>query len=160
AYDEPITDQTPLLPGDSYTINRRIRVPAALQPGDRELIVRADVNNQQAENDDTNNEMAAPIRISAPDLIVTDSTAPASAAPRGPFPVSWTVKNIGTVPAYGDWSDQVIFSWLTILSQPTGDNTPLAPGASYTINTTATVPTWWGGGSFTIRVHADGNGDQ
>src|SRR5262249_3490353 len=158
-------DQTPLAPGDSYTISRKVTVPAAMEPtSSDQLLIRTDVNNQQPENDDSNNELAVPITVSAPDLVVTDFQAPSSGVPGQPFQVSWTVKNQGSVTAYGDWNDYVYISsnsqyyyyGSAILTQPTGDKTPLAPGESYTVTTNVTVPSYYSGGRYYLFLYADG----
>src|SRR5262249_20909086 len=76
--NEPITDQTPLLAGTSYTVSRQVTLPAN-SAGHRYLLFITDVNNDQGEVNEANNLRAVAIDVLAPDLAVTDSTSPADA---------------------------------------------------------------------------------
>lgn len=85
---------------------------------------------------------------SRPDLRALSLTAPASTNAGVSFPVSWTVDNVGpvTTGATGG-TDVVYFSVDNILDASDGlgirtqsNPSPLVPGASRTINSTATIP--------------------
>ncbi len=83
-----------------------------------------------------------------PDLRAVSFTAPASTAPTVSFAVSWTVDNIGLVSTgTNGGTDLVYFSiddqWNSNTDQQIQSvyaSTPLAPGASRTVNSTATIP--------------------
>ncbi|MBX9255404.1 type I secretion C-terminal target domain-containing protein [Desmonostoc muscorum CCALA 125] len=138
-------ENTPLASGDSYTITQDIDI-SYLGTGDRYLLFVTDAErgwsgNNQGEANETNNVFAQAITIAAPDLLITAANAPTTAALRETISVSWTVKNQGTVSAFGDWYDSIYISddqffdyWdVELTERYTGENTPLAPGDSYTI---------------------------
>ncbi|MBD2415927.1 hypothetical protein FACHB389_31060 [Nostoc calcicola FACHB-389] len=147
-------ENTPLASGASYTITRNISIPFHIATGNRYLLFVADRNKNQGETDETNNVFAQAITVAAPDLVVTAANAPTTAALRETISVSWTVKNQGTVSAFGEWYDRVYISDDqffdyndTYLSSPnTGKNTPLASGASYTITQDIYIPNDVAGG--------------
>jgi parallel beta-helix repeat protein len=85
---------TPLEAGASYTINQDINIQA-VAPGAWFLLVVADGNNGQGESNESNNVLAVPLTLSAPDLAVTALTAPASAVVGERIVVRWTVTNQG-----------------------------------------------------------------
>ncbi|MFN6539116.1 MAG: CARDB domain-containing protein [Nostoc sp. EkiNYC01] len=154
-------ENTPLAPGASYTITQDIYIPFHTATGNRYLLFVADGNKNQGETDETNNVFAQAITINAPDLVVTAANAPTTAALRETISVSWTVKNQGTVSAFGDWDDAVYISNDqffdyndTYLTSPnTGENTPLASGASYTITQDIYIPNdVAGGGRYLLFV--------
>jgi subtilase family serine protease len=160
--------RTPLAAGGSYTDSQNITISSYLGTGDqnipissylgtgdRYLIFATDYysyyyyNNLQGETDETDNTYVLPISLSAPDLIVTEATAPSSGATSSPINVSWTVKNQGDVAALTDWYDTVYLSSDNILGnfndiyvtdQYISSQTPLASDGTYTISRTVTLP--------------------
>ncbi|NCR78336.1 MAG: Na-Ca exchanger/integrin-beta4, partial [Microcystis aeruginosa K13-06] len=142
--------QTPVAVGGSYSKTENITLPNQINfVGDGYLIVRADGNNAQGETNENNNNRAIPIRIDAPDLIVSNATAPASVTVGATISVTWDVKNQGTVAANADWYDRVVIStdqifgnsddtYLTEVWQ--GSFTPLAAGATYSRTLNVTLP--------------------
>ncbi|WP_339379282.1 CARDB domain-containing protein, partial [aff. Roholtiella sp. LEGE 12411] len=143
-----ITTQTPLAAGSNYTINRSINLPNVVV-GNYNLLFKADGNNQQGETDENNNVRAIPINIKAPDLIISDATAPTNGIANGTIDVSWTVTNQGEVQAPADWYDSIYlstdntfsaFSDSFITAQYISTQTPLAAGGNYTINRSITLP--------------------
>ncbi len=96
--------------------------------------------DQQGETDNTNNVRAVPITLTAPDLVVTSAEAPAIVNLGEAIDVTWTVENLGTVPAVASWSDGVYLSRDNKLDASDTDlqfisastELPLAAGASYT----------------------------
>ncbi|MCA2813573.1 MAG: hypothetical protein IM477_13910, partial [Microcystis sp. M090S1] len=142
--------QTPVAVGGSYSKTENITLPNQINfVGNGYLIVRADGNNAQGETNENNNNRAIPIRIDAPDLIVSNATAPASVTVGATISVTWDVKNQGTVAANADWYDRVVIStdqifgnsddtYLTEVWQ--GSFTPLAAGATYSRTLNVTLP--------------------
>jgi len=161
-YDQWIQDQTPLAPGESYTITQTVTIPSTT-PGSRYLLFVADGSNDQGETDETNNILARPISLSAPDLIVTSATAPGSAVLGEQIEVSWTVSNQGDFPASADWYDCVYVSDDPIYGsgdtqvtwEQIQDQTPLAAGESYTITKTVAITGMAPGSRYLLFV-ADG----
>jgi RHS repeat-associated protein len=142
--------QTPVAAGGSYSNNQSITLPNQVTfVGNGYLIVRADGNNVQGETNEINNDRAIPIRIDAPDLIVSNATAPASVTVGATIGVTWEVKNQGSVAANADWYDRVVIStdqvfgnsddtYLTEVWQ--GSFTPLAAAATYSRSLNVTLP--------------------
>jgi subtilase family serine protease len=142
--------QTPVAAGGSYSKTQNITLPNQINfVGNGYLIVRADGNNAQGETNENNNNLATPIRIDAPDLIVSNATAPASVTIGATISVTWDAKNQGTVAANADWYDRVVIStdqifgnsddtYLTEVWQ--GSFTPLAAGATYSRTLNVTLP--------------------
>ncbi|MCA2657680.1 MAG: carboxypeptidase regulatory-like domain-containing protein, partial [Microcystis sp. M049S2] len=142
--------QTPVAVGGSYSKTENITLPNQINfVGNGYLIIRADGNNAQGETNENNNNRAIPIRIDAPDLIVSNATAPASVTVGATISVTWDVKNQGTVAANADWYDRVVIStdqifgnsddtYLTEVWQ--GSFTPLAAGATYSRTLNVTLP--------------------
>ncbi|NCS06775.1 MAG: hypothetical protein GPJ07_09250, partial [Microcystis aeruginosa G13-07] len=142
--------QTPVAAGGSYSKTQNITLPNQINfVGNGYLIVRADGNNAQGETNENNNNLATPIRIDAPDFIVSNATAPASVTIGATISVTWDAKNQGTVAANADWYDRVVIStdqifgnsddtYLTEVWQ--GSFTPLAAGATYSRTLNVTLP--------------------
>lgn len=158
---------TPLKAGDSYTQNLNITIPQGVT-GDRYLLFFTDPGNNQGESNETNNTKAVSIKLGVPDLTVTEVTAPNSAIVGNIVPISWTVTNSSdTYAALNDWYDSVYLSNDATLdsldralsSWWTGDKTPLAPGASYTLTKNLTLPNVSAGDRYLLFV-ADGNKNQ
>jgi RHS repeat-associated protein len=142
--------QTPVAAGGTYSKTQSFSIPNQINfVGNGYLIVRADGNNAQGETNESNNNRAIPIRIDAPDLIVSNATAPASVTVGATIGVTWDVKNQGAVAANADWYDRVVIStdqvfgnsddtYLTEVWQ--GSLTPLAAGATYSRTLNVTLP--------------------
>jgi len=151
----------PLPAGGNYIDTCTVFIPTVAL-GDGYLLFVVDRLNQQGETDETNNVRALPIKIVAPDLVVTEATAPASAIVGQRISISWTVADQGDGPAQAKWYDSV---WLS--TDPFIDDcdalvdvidqaarSPLAAGATYTTARTITVPNV-GVGDFYILLVAD-----
>ncbi|MBX9259219.1 M10 family metallopeptidase C-terminal domain-containing protein [Desmonostoc muscorum CCALA 125] len=156
-------ENTPLASGDSYTITQDIYIPSYAATGNRYLLFVADGGYNQGEADETNNVFAQAISVAAPDLVVTAVNAPTTTGLNQTISVSWTVTNLGTVSAFGDWydgvyiSDDQFFDYNdTYLTSPnTGENTPLASGGSYTIAQDIFIPNTVAGGERYLLFVAD-----
>ena len=101
---------TPLAPAANYTISENVTIPSRLTPGDKYLILRVDYNQNQTETDETNNTIAVPIRLQAPDLRPTDLTAPGNVASDQEVTFTWNVVNEGAHAALGYWGDALYVS--------------------------------------------------
>jgi RHS repeat-associated protein len=143
--------KTPLTSNTSYSDTHTFAIPTDAKPGNRYLLVVADRDNYQGETNENNNVKAIPITINAADLVVSDATAPAVAAPNSSLSVSFTVKNEGQAAIngrYGGWYDRIFLSNDAIwdgsdiyLTQNWRSSSPaLAVDGTYTINTSVTLP--------------------
>ena len=99
-------NDTPLAAGASYTATQNVTLPNTTI-GSRYLLFVADRNNNQGETNETNNLRAVPITLNAPDLVVSNITAPVEALSGQQTEIAWTVTNQGTVDATGSWTDSV-----------------------------------------------------
>ncbi|MEW6157408.1 MAG: CARDB domain-containing protein [Verrucomicrobiota bacterium] len=132
------------------TVNRqrRIILPADLT-GAYFVVIRADaglqVNEDRQEGNNTT-VSAATVQMLSADLVV-DSVMVAPVSIFGAMAdVTFTVRNAGGAPAVTAWHDRVIFSsspnsgGLTLIDEPVGTDSPLAPGASYTRTVRVQIP--------------------
>jgi len=161
-------NQTPLASGDSYTLNRDIRIPNSVAPGDYHLIVSADGSRNQGEADDTNNTFALPFQVTGRDLRVASANTPAAAQLGETIAVSWSIENIGGADATAGWVDQVYVSDNTTLDSsdrllaflPTADQMPLLAGGSYTLSTDVYLPNDISTGDRYLLLVTDGNNEE
>jgi subtilase family serine protease len=144
---QSITTQTPLAAGSNYTINSSINLPNVIA-GNYHLLFRTDRTSQQGETDENNNVKAVPITLKAPDLVVSDLSAPTNGIAGGSITVGWQVTNQGEVEAPTDWYDTIYLSTdnslgvgdIGISSLYISTQTPLAAFSSYSISQTITLP--------------------
>ncbi|WP_162052193.1 CARDB domain-containing protein [Gloeothece verrucosa] len=157
---ESITSQTPLISGNSYTINKNITLPNQAPVGSGYLLFRTDANLAQGETDETNNVKAIPFTVNAPNLGVSSATTPESTSVGANINVSWTVTNSGTIAANADWYDSIYISNDQIFddydqyitSRWAGSNTPVVAGGSYTATQNITIPTTTTGNRYLLFV--------
>lgn len=148
-----------LATGASYTENQTVYL-GQMPVGARYLVFVANSDQTQLETDTSNNSFAVPITLAAPDLVVTDLTAPSSLSPGSTVPVSWTVTNQGTTPT-------VVPSWYDLLTLDSTGSTAqsytvaellethtLQPGESYTVNQNVTIPAV-SGGAYDLTLHTN-----
>ncbi len=171
-------DAYTLAPGVSYTASTTMQLPA-VAPGAYQLLVVPDaIGNRVAELDDTDLR-AVPITLAKADLVVSATTAPASAGVSELVAVAWTVTNQGAGGAsgkyqgccaegyYNKWADVVYLSTDAALSADDvevgrvwrADQTVLAAGGSYAVTTTVQLPAV-AGGAYQLLVVADALGDR
>jgi subtilase family serine protease len=162
----------PLVAGGSYVTNRSETIPQ-VDPGDYYLLFVVDRHDfldtgVQGESDENNNVYALAITIEAPDLQVTDASAPLSAVPGQQVEVSWTVTNIGAVVASADWEDRIYISDFpdydsggrTMIDlQDVATYTPLAAGDSYVVTRNVTIPDVGDGAKY-LHFRVDSNSRQ
>ncbi|MBK7932130.1 MAG: PD40 domain-containing protein [Acidobacteria bacterium] len=158
-----------LAPGESYIASATVKVPRGYN-GSYQIVVYTDIQGVLNEESTTNNKLTRPITINVPplpDLTVSNVQAPEQAFAGGPINVSWQVNNIGNAAAAGDnevlnrpwsWSDRVYLSRDTVLNTSqdrlihtrSSRSTPLAAGASYSLNTFVATTT---GGNYVLLPH-------
>ncbi len=152
-------------PGESYTQDQSITVPAA-DSGNYYLLFATNSDGAQDEATTADNIRAVPITLvgssgKLPDLVVTAATAPTSAEV-GPIDVSWTVKNQGTGKASGFWGDTFYLSKdNTYDSSDTSITTSyhdasLDPGTSQSFDATLYLPSV-AAGNYYLLIVADGS---
>ncbi|HVX60600.1 MAG TPA: CARDB domain-containing protein, partial [Pirellulales bacterium] len=158
--------QRPLPAGASYLQNQSVTL-SNVPIGAGYLLFVANRSNDQSETDGANNAFAVPITVGAPDLAVTAASGPASAivGNNQQLAVSYTVQNVGSVPAHGSWYDALYVS-----DKPTFDNTAtfvahleqnppaLGPGASYSDNFNVPLKTVGAGARYLLFVANAGQG--
>ena len=113
----------PIGPGESYTRTAQITLPDGLS-GTYYFVVTAAANNPPYEfiygNGTDNITVSQPFTIDLtppPDLAVTSVGAPTTAQEGSTIQVGWTVQDVGTGAAGGDWEDEVV---LAPIDQPAG----------------------------------------
>jgi subtilase family serine protease len=164
---ELIGSQTPLAAGASYTISKNVTLPS-FTLGNQYLLFVADRDNYQGEISENNNLSAVAISLTAPDLIVSNASVPASGTVGKSIEVSWTVQNQGTSAAPTDWYDRIYLSNdavfdanadTYITQELISTQTPLAAGAIYSTTRNINLPNFATGNRYLIFV-ADGSGGQ
>ncbi|HVX64219.1 MAG TPA: CARDB domain-containing protein, partial [Pirellulales bacterium] len=140
--------QSPLAAGGSYVQSQNVTLSGA-PVGAGYLLFVANGSNDQSETDASNNVFAVPIVVSAPDLAVTAASAPTSSTVGNnqQLAVSYTVQNVGAVPAHGNWYDALYVSDLptldgsaTFVTRLEQSPPALAAGASYSDNFNVALP--------------------
>ncbi|MCP4712878.1 MAG: hypothetical protein GY869_29985, partial [Planctomycetes bacterium] len=142
-----ISTQSPLAEGDSYEITAEVTL-AMVGPGDWYLLFETNSNRAQGETDVTNNVLARPITLEAPDLEISVPSVPAEIDAGNTVLVSWTVSNIDGAAAVGDWYDGVYLSQDDLLDVDdlvmslvnVADKSPLVAGNDYQISKNLIVP--------------------
>lgn len=150
---------SPLVGHTSYSVTENVYLSQGTA-GERFLLIRTDTYNDQSETNEADNLVALPISLSAPDLIVTNVTAPAATVVNRTISVSYTVKNQGTVAAPADWNDRIYLSddavvdfSDTSLDFPfISSQTPLAADGTYTITRNVTIPNTTTGDRYLLVV--------
>ena len=152
-----------LAPGDTYTVNWSPSINFVTEVGDYYLLIKANRGgfNQLSETDTTDNLYTLPIQVTAPNLIVSDISAPTLVDPSEEIEVSWTVSNIGDVSAPASWEDHLYLSTDETLGG--GDlklgefrgQTPLGANDSYTQTRTVKLPNDRESGNYYLLVKTD-----
>ncbi len=147
-----------LQPGESYTATLTVALPAA-PDSTYQLLVVTDTNNQNNEGPfEDNNKFAGPtIRVTHPDIIVRDLTAPASASAGSEIAVGWNFLNAGSGTAQ-TWQQRIFLSDDQVRSS--NDRmidqyqvtTPLLAGATRAENRNVRLPVDISGAKFLLVV--------
>ena len=154
-----VTRTVPLNAGGVYSQSASIRVPD-LPPGSYYLVFTTDAGGLVGDGNEANNQRTVPVAITAPDLVPTALTAPPSVTTQQTFSVTWGIKNQGTAAASLPWNDRIYLTTtpfccfgvpaIGTVSRPAA----LAPGGSYSLTKTFTVPNV-SAGSYLLYVDAD-----
>jgi YD repeat-containing protein len=171
-----------LSPGAFYSVtNTIVTTSTTTAPGTYTLFVKTDGHGATStgsgtatdsgnlyEGTETNNVAAVSVTLNRPDLSISNLTAGAVVAnPNGSWsiPITYTVTNVGLMPAQPDWYD---VPYLSIDATLDNADAPLvsqrrmsalAPGGSYTFtNTIVTTSTTTAPGTYTLFVKTDGHG--
>ena len=173
------TQNSVLAAGASYTVNASFTTSTATAAGSYTFFVKADGHNASytggtntdtgnlSESNEANNTASATVVLSKPDLTVgplTVGTIVANQNGSWTIPVTYTVKNVGTITAQPGWYDVGYLSTDATLDNTDQSNGylnyqggPLAAGASYTVNASFTTSTSTAAGTYTFFVKADGH---
>ncbi len=154
-----------LAPGESYTVTKSVALPN-VPAGNYFLLLRVDRNGVLHEPNETNNTWTAlPISLRAADLVPGGLSAPASARAGSSISLTWSVSNGSVdVDAHPSWADYVYLSKDATCC--TGDtsltnasrSTVVAPGASYSLTRTVTLPATLTPGGYNLILSVDRNG--
>ncbi len=161
---QPAAGQGAIVPGSSRLRTHSFRLPEGTRAvGRLEIAITTDVFDQLMEENadgtgEANNTVQAQLQIAPapyPDLVVTNISLPATGRPGQSVPLVWTIRNAGSVPATGPWSDHVFLS-----SDPTIGNDQfltsvfftgsLAAGQSITRTQQVTLPGFGTGQRFAV----------
>ena len=139
--------------GESYRATNTVMLPN-WPTGMVYLVLRTDRDEIIEEDNESNNDLAVAINLTAPDLVPLSITAPASAAPGDDIQVDLAVTNAGNGTAFGEgfWSDCLYLSSNT--TWDAGDHLldefgachwrdqPVTNGHTYSWTDTYSLPTW------------------
>ncbi len=142
---------SPLVPDATYmrTVPVNLPLTPAQTDGTYYVLVRTDVAAVLPESNEGNNDAAGNsvelTRPAQPDLVITMIVPPSAYAAGESVPVSWTVRNQGSAPAEGSWTETLFGSSDTNLGndlfiESFSVSGPLNPGESITRNESMTVP--------------------
>ena len=109
---------TPLDIGETYDLTQTVTIPNSAATGNRFLLFWTDRFNRQGESSDSDNTLAIPIELVAPNLEVSTTQVtdindnPISQAVAGEtIKLGWTIENTGTVATTSSfWQDYVYLS--------------------------------------------------
>jgi subtilase family serine protease len=147
-------------------VTQTYSVPNTYAAGAYSVIVKADAYNYVAESSETDNTAALAITLpERPNLVLSSLslTGAVTINQNGTYnvPVSYTVTNTGTSTAKAEWYDFGYISTDGVLDASdvnignTYRSTDLAPGASYTVTQTYSVPNTYAAGAYSVIVKAD-----
>jgi hypothetical protein len=158
----------PLNAKSTYSLDAFFSVPYISSAGQYYLIFSADSFGEQAETDESNNDLALPINLdlNGPDLQLLSASAPTSASLGSPITVSWTVKNQGVAAASNNWWDAIYLSIDAILDENDvyanqyANDAHLAADSSYSRSLTFSIPSISTAGQYYILFSTDDYGQQ
>ncbi len=150
--------------GGTRARTNTVRLPDGLTAvGSLEITLTTDAFDQLTEENPagtakTNNQARLQLQISPapyPDLIVTSLSLPATGRPGEGVPLIWTVRNVGSVPATGPWTDQLFLSSDSLAGNDqflasAFFSGSLAPGQSLTRTQQVTLPAFGTGNRFAV----------
>jgi hypothetical protein len=107
--DSSWRNNSELIPGGNYSLTSNIWLSGDTKLGDRYLLFVTDRYDNQQESDETNNLLAIPINLTAPDvdLVISNATAQVTPVFGEEIQVSWTATNQGSDSTITQWTDRV-----------------------------------------------------
>jgi subtilisin family serine protease/uncharacterized membrane protein len=148
-----------LAPGATLASSVSLSIPAGVPPGQYILVAKADADDVLFEDQEGNNTRARLLSV-GPDLTISMLTVPTTGTPGTPITVSHTVKNQGGGSASASslrffWSnDSNLDAGDTLLTSQ--DVSALGPNVSVSGETTLTIPSGLGLGTYYVIGEADG----
>ena len=155
-----------LAPSGVSSESTSLYLPSKTTTGNYYLLYKADGSGSERESNENNNVVAKAITITAPDLVIVDTTAPTSAAIGTELKFTYEVKNQGNGNA-GTSKTGFSLSRDTILGNDDDisigyDSVPipsLAPSATFSKSISWTIDTTIAAGKYYLMFKADGLGD-
>jgi PKD repeat protein len=148
--------------GTGYTQTGLAAVPA-WAPGHYWLLLRANDGGFIVESDTSNNTLALPVSLSAPDLVPVSIQAPQGVPSDAWIQVVYAVTNQGNAPALGSWWDTFYLSTNAVwdatacsLTDSYEDGPVTAPGG-YSATNSFWLP-GWPAGTYYLIVQTDSYG--
>ncbi|MBW4678458.1 MAG: S8 family serine peptidase [Desmonostoc geniculatum HA4340-LM1] len=151
-----------LKPGYYSSESYYVSISSSTTNGNYYLLFKADANNELTETNENNNVTAKAITITAPDLVIQNASAPASASIGTTIQVSYQVKNQGNGTA-GVFStsfylskDQSLSNDDAYLGSDLINNFDLTPGSVSSESTSFSLPRKPAVGNYYLLYKADG----
>lgn len=160
-------DRAGLLPNASVTVNRNPIVPVTIAPGNYTVCVQADATSVVAETSETDNTLCnGPVALISPgsgtDLVVSAVSAAAAGAAGLTLPVTVTVQNVGGTASGASTTEFFLSTGTNVSTGAASLGTfavpALAPGATFTVTRTATIPAATAAGTYFVVARADSAG--
>lgn len=156
-----------LASGANYAVSESLALPSTVSPGTYYLYVLADANNDVFEYLSDNNNMArsAQITITAPDLQVTQLSAPEQITSGYPLNLSYTLTNQGNGAIVNKGVADKIFVSVSgtmsdaIMIDSVSQNVYLSAGQSMTVMRNEVVPAGLSDGSYHLLIVTDFHDD-
>ncbi|MCF2147188.1 S8 family serine peptidase [Desmonostoc muscorum LEGE 12446] len=152
-----------LKPGYYSSESYYVSISSSTTNGNYYLLFQADANNELTETNENNNVTAKAITITAPDLVIQNASAPASASIGTTIQVSYQVKNQGNGTA-GIFStyfylskDQSLSNDDAYLGSDLINNFDLAPGSVSSESTSFSLPSKLTVGNYYLLYKVDGS---
>ena len=148
--------------GAGYT-HTNVAYLEAGAPGNYWLLLRANDLGLVVESDTSNNTLAVPVSLAAPDLVPLSITAPVGAASDAGVQIVYTVTNQGNAAALGFWEDTLYLStnavWDTsaYLLGDAYQQGPVPAQGSY-VGTNSVLLPGWAAGTYYLILQADSYG--
>lgn len=156
--------------GQTYAdTNESAGIPITVAPGQYYFFLVADVGNSVYEGTNANTKTYGPVPFTvtsdSADLDVTTATAPTSAYAGSTIPVSFTIKNIGSLsPNANSWVDGIYLTTNGLVADPTTvtlgyayNVSTLPPGTFYTNTVNVPLPANDQGQYYVVVVADAGN---
>ncbi|MBD2517342.1 S8 family serine peptidase [Nostoc sp. FACHB-973] len=152
-----------LKPGYYSSESYYVSISSSTTYGNYYLLFKADANNELTESNENNNVTAKAITITAPDLVIQNASAPASASIGTTIQVSYQVKNQGngTAGVFSTYfylsKDQSLSNDDAYLGSDLINNFDLRPGSVSSESTSFSLPSKLAVGNYYLLYKVDGS---